>query len=155
MEDITHFCGATDAPAFDFWWNRLCTSKSEWDTLVTLGWDIYLTCFLRFTSDVTPAIPIPISASRAQNQGLWSGCLTEWYQADVLPAKLSWLGSASMFNVCKRSCGKVMFLHLSVSHSVHGGVCLSACWDTHPPLADIPLGKHLPSADTPWEDTPQ
>ena len=28
---------------------------------------------------------------------------------------------------------KVMFLHLSVSHSVHGGgVCLSACWDTHP-----------------------
>ena len=27
-----------------------------------------------------------------------------------------------------------MFLHLSVSHSVHRwGVCLSACWDTHPP----------------------
>ena len=35
-----------------------------------------------------------------------------------------------------------MFLHLSVSHSVHGGggggVCLSACWDT-------PLGRHLPA----------
>ena len=28
---------------------------------------------------------------------------------------------------------KVMFLHLSVSYSVHmGGVCLSACWDTPP-----------------------
>ena len=39
------------------------------------------------------------------------------------------------FTVRKRSCGKAMFLHLSVSHSVHGGggVCLpSACWDTHP-----------------------
>ena len=29
---------------------------------------------------------------------------------------------------------KVIFLHLSVIHSVHrGGVCLSACWDTSPP----------------------
>ena len=28
---------------------------------------------------------------------------------------------------------KVMFLHLSVSHSVHRGGCLSACWDTTPP----------------------
>ena len=35
--------------------------------------------------------------------------------------------------VRKRSWGKVMFLHLSVSHSVHrGGVCPSACWDTPP-----------------------
>ena len=31
----------------------------------------------------------------------------------------------------QRSCGKVMFLHLSC-HSVQG-VCPSACWDTHPP----------------------
>ena len=40
-----------------------------------------------------------------------------------------------------------MFLHLSVSHSVHrGGVCPCACWDTHP-RADTPLGRHpLPSA---------
>ena len=41
---------------------------------------------------------------------------------------------------------KFMFLHLSVSHSVHRGVCLSACWDIHPhlPGTDIP-----PEADTP------
>ena len=34
----------------------------------------------------------------------------------------------------QRKFAKVMFLHLSVSHSVHGGggVCLSACWDTPP-----------------------
>ena len=39
-----------------------------------------------------------------------------------------------------------MFLHLSVSHSVHrGGVCPSACWDTHTPL----LGPE--AAPTPWE----
>ena len=50
----------------------------------------------------------------------------------------------------KRSCGKVMFLHLSLSHSVFtGGVCLSACWDTplsgsHTPRGDVPLGRHAP-----------
>ena len=42
--------------------------------------------------------------------------------------------------VRKRSCGKVMFLHLSVSHSVHGGGCPSACWDT-------PLGLTATAAD--------
>ena len=39
-----------------------------------------------------------------------------------------------------------------VCHSVHkaGGVCLSACWDTHPPwadtpqCADTPVGRHPP-----------
>ena len=52
-----------------------------------------------------------------------------------------------------------------------GGVCLSACWDTHPPGADIlleqtppgaytPLGADPPEqtpppeVDTPWEQTP-
>ena len=38
----------------------------------------------------------------------------------------------------KRSCGKVMFLHLSVSHSVHRGVSA-----IHP-RADTPLGRHPP-----------
>ena len=54
--------------------------------------------------------------------------------------------SFNIFTVRKWSCGKVMFLHLSVSHSVHGGggrcipACTgqtplpSACWDTHTPL---------------------
>ena len=45
----------------------------------------------------------------------------------------------------QQSCSKVMFLHLSVSHSVHRrGVCLSASWDTHPSWAGTP----------PWADTP-
>ena len=64
-----------------------------------------------------------------------------------------------------------MFLHLSASHSVRGGICPSAWWDTPPPpwadtpQADIHLGRyHLgrhphpwsdtPQADTPWIDTP-
>ena len=41
-----------------------------------------------------------------------------------------------------------MFLHLSVSHSVHrAGACPSACWDT-PPWVDTPW------AGTPWAGTP-
>ena len=60
----------------------------------------------------------------------------------------------------QRSCGKVMFLHLSVILSM-GGVCSSACWDTHtqtPPRQTPPLGRHplgrppLPSAC--WDTHP-
>ena len=49
---------------------------------------------------------------------------------------------------------KVMFLHLSVSHSVHRweGVCLSACWDTHTPSwADTYPGRHTPLCSACWE----
>ena len=42
----------------------------------------------------------------------------------------------------QRSCGKVMFLHLSVSHSVHGGGCIPACTG-----ADIPPGHTPHQAD--------
>ena len=43
-----------------------------------------------------------------------------------------------------------MFLHLSVILST-GGVCLSACWDTHSPLGrhPPPVGRHPTWADTP------
>ena len=44
----------------------------------------------------------------------------------------------------QRSCGKVMFLHLSVSHSVYGGM---GVWQTPP-------GQIPPKADTPRADTP-
>ena len=51
----------------------------------------------------------------------------------------------------QRSCGKVIFSQACVKNSVHrgGGVCLSACWDTHSPRQTPPL------ADTPWADTPR
>ena len=39
-----------------------------------------------------------------------------------------------------------MSLHLSVSHSVPRGICLSACWDTSP-QEQTPLSP--PGADTP------
>ena len=49
-----------------------------------------------------------------------------------------------IFTVRKRRCGKVMFLHLSVSHSVHRGVS-----------ASVHAGIHTPPGQTPpWEDTP-
>ena len=52
---------------------------------------------------------------------------------------------------------KVIFLHLSVIHSVHGGggkgVCLSACWDTNPPgTRHPPRTRHHPPPTT--EQTP-
>ena len=57
----------------------------------------------------------------------------------------------SFFTVCKRSCGKVMFLHLSVSHSVHSGVGgLSACWYTPP--RQTPLDRNR--GQTPPGQTP-
>ena len=58
-----------------------------------------------------------------------------------------------LFTVRKRSCGKVMFLHLSVSHSVHKGGCLPQCMlgytpspgQTPPPAwAGTPPGRHPP-----------
>ena len=60
-----------------------------------------------------------------------------------------------VFTAHKRSSGKVMFLHLSVSHSVHregcipacNGVCLPLGLDTHPPGQTPPL-------DTPPTHTP-
>ena len=59
----------------------------------------------------------------------------------------------------QRSCSKVMFFHLCVSHFVHGGgACLidTLPWVGTPgrcPWADTPLGRH-PRADAPWADTP-
>ena len=46
------------------------------------------------------------------------------------------------FTVRKRSCGKVMFLHLSVSHSVHRG------------STSVHAGIHPPGQTPPWADTP-
>ena len=55
---------------------------------------------------------------------------------------------------------KVMFLQLSVSHSVHRGVSASVHagihthpGSRHPSGADTPWSRH-PRADTPWEQTP-
>ena len=64
---------------------------------------------------------------------------------------------------------KVMFLHLSVSHSVHrGSGCLSQCmlgntpqppaqeqtpWEQTPPGRHPLRSRHPPGADTPWEQT--
>ena len=47
----------------------------------------------------------------------------------------------------KLSCGKVRFLHLSVSHSVHRGRGFP---NREPPQTEIPLNR-----DPPWTETPQ
>ena len=43
---------------------------------------------------------------------------------------------------------------MSVIHSVHGGICLSACWDTTPQEQTPPRSRRPPGADTPLEQTP-
>ena len=59
--------------------------------------------------------------------------MTLVYSNFLIPLSLyQWYLSTAFFTALKRSCGKVMFLHLSVNHSVHGGVsvwchCLSSC----------------------------
>ena len=45
-----------------------------------------------------------------------------------------------IFTVRKRSCRKVMFLHLSVNYSVHGGVSASV----HAGIHHTPLARHPP-----------
>ena len=54
--------------------------------------------------------------------------------------------SLSIISIRKSSCGKGMFLHLSVSHSVHSHSYPKA--DTPPPWADTPPGRHPPWLNT-------
>ena len=64
----------------------------------------------------------------------------------------TWNMQDPLITVRKRSCGKVMFYTCLSVILFTGGVCLSACWDTHP-QADTPLGRHpLPSAC--WDRPP-
>ena len=51
------------------------------------------------------------------------------------------------------SCGKVMFLHLSVILFT-GGVCLCVQGMVYTPQTDTPLGRHAPGQTPPWADTP-
>ena len=53
------------------------------------------------------------------------------------------------------------YVFTPVCHSVHrggGGVCLSACWDTHPlgrPTQVDPSRQTPPGQTPPWADTPR
>ena len=67
----------------------------------------------------------------------WSIIKTRFHAFVIGPTK----GNMTFYRP-QWSCGKVMFLHLSISHSVHRG-CLP------PPYRQTP-----PWADTPWADTP-
>ena len=60
----------------------------------------------------------------------------------------------SIFTVRKRSCGKVMFLHLSVSHSVHRGVSAPVHAGIHTPLGRHPTRRQTPLSRHPQADPP-
>ena len=61
-----------------------------------------------------------------------------------------------IFTVHKRSCGKVMFVHLSVSNSVHRGVVCPVHAGIHPPGQTPPhhSPKHTPLRSTSMEPHP-
>ena len=73
-------------------------------------------------------------------------------------AVVVWNYTEAFITVRKRSCGKVMFLHLSVSHSVHGGGSASVHAGIHPPGQTPPPGRHRPGQTHQppgrWADTP-
>ena len=52
-----------------------------------------------------------------------------------------------MFTGRNEVVAKVMFLQVSVIHSVHRGVCLSACWDTTPRTRQTPPRTRQTSPD--------
>ena len=86
---------------------------------------------------------------------------------------LDWVGRPRLENLqfyFQIKCDQVMFLHLSVSHSVHRrGICPGECVSQHtldrhplpgqmppagtPPLAETPRAGTL-QADTPWQTHP-
>ena len=71
-------------------------------------------------------------------------------------AFLSIVGHQQIYKLLrKRSCEKIMFLHLSVGHSVHRGVSVSVHAGITTPLTP-PLGIHPPWVDTPspWAEPP-
>ena len=59
-----------------------------------------------------------------------------------------WWGKLTYYYRPQRSCGKVMFLHLSVSHSVH-----RVCVGQTPPPEDI--SQHALGQTPPWADISQ
>ena len=62
-----------------------------------------------------------------------------------------WSGTVDCNAHCyrpQRSCGKVMFLHLSVSHSVYRGCLPHWMLGYTPPPAGTPLDRYIPWADT-------
>ena len=87
----------------------------------------------------------------------------------LIVSTLQHTSSALLFTkevfIRKRSCGKVMFLHLSVSHSVHRGVSAPVHAGIHTPPGQTPPwqtppGRHLPGQTPqgkhpPWSDTLQ
>ena len=100
----------------------------------------------RRLADELPSPTLPSQAPKCSFSTYWSltcrhfKCIEVW-------AWFPLCKHIRIFTVHKRSCGKAMFLHLSVSHSVHGRVSASvhAVMHTLPgqtsPWADIPPGQ--------------
>ena len=126
LEDTSPLCGATKTPVLDFWWCLLWVSKPEWAAFFVLGEGVCYT-FPRFVSGVTPADLLVASMAaelfsstylqtgigEAQNQDLFFHHGDRRSSHWAMPPA-NGLRSVRMITVRKWSCGKVIFLHLSV-----------------------------------------
>ena len=95
-------------------------------------------------TQVQPSCTKVLSSGRILRKHLSTLCIPFWFL--LSPSFKFYKINLSNYRP-QRSCRKVMFLHLSVSHSVHGG-CIPACTG-----ADTPPGKH-PRTDTSQADIP-
>ena len=85
--------------------------------------------------------PPDVTTRRPRFLCLVSGGGGRWQE--WVPCLMSRGRSWALFYRPQRSCGKVMFLHLSIYTPRGGGVCLSACWDTPPgQTPPSPLRRH-------------
>ena len=88
----------------------------------------------------------------SKNNFAFISCPFEHECSTNAPTKTCTSFHSTLYTCCyrpQRSCGKVMFLHLSISHSVHRRVSA-----THPPVQIHPLGRHPHWADTPGQTPP-
>ena len=117
-------------------------------------------------SVMTQTTAAKITGQRTQQSVVTS--FTNGLQVLIPPSFMENLGSAHAYSVLyyrpQRSCGKVMFLHLSVSHSVQVSVRETSPRDRDPqqrtlwtesprtesPRTETPLGQRPPT----WTETP-
>ena len=79
------------------------------------------------------------------------------HQFRLIKAKIDYINIIDVFlPPANEVRGKVIFSEACVKNSVHGGVCLSACWDTnpYPPMQTPPPGAGPPQEQTPPRSRP-
>ena len=134
LKGISHFCGATDMPVFDFWWRLLWVSKPECAAFfpeICLITVCYACIWTHYTDKRMMAI------------GNLNICFCKYILLQKHHENYMTITIAlNIFTGCNEVVAKVMFLPVSV---------ILLTWGALPQCV---LGYHSPGADTPAEQTP-